>query len=774
MLNPSLLTVDILSSSEDTIIPGNTKELKVIVVNHSPEDLKTVKVYLHKVPEGISDWFRIIYEQNGYEIQRSYEQFNLASGQSNTVVFRWTIPNNALSGNYEYELIIDSDELQNPKVYPQKLNIGYQKSAKQLPQEPTFYLELPGKSSNNGQRSLTNSFEPLKIDFSLPFTQILITVDNRTSRVDDFRIECDDLSKQWFTVKYPYGESKLHLNPIEKGEITFELHPPSNADGGFYAPTIRLKSTNNPNLFIADILYFEIPLKQKIEFNLEPPVHTIQSQPVTYLIKLENQANIPRKISLSVEEQNPDPNPKKRLFAYSLSKSQVELDKEETQKVELEITPINQWKRPLFKNKEKDFIVKLNNLDSYSLAVNELPGKIFWSPRPWWQFWLWILLLLLLLLGGSWLIYQLIRYADFKPPKDPPQVSVSSFYQLYNYTDTIFLDFQVENLPYRPENTVISIFLGDKEIRKLELKELLQESKIDGKTKQYAESCVYNQPPFYELSCVNIDTGISQPGNYEFSLQVSTKDGKKKLEKQSLNIEIKEPPKPQIEDLRLSSPQLKPEETFNLNFAVVNYQRLAEINIIGQPVAGIQNNSTETIETTLDKNAITQICANQNGTNRCIFNNPFRFSTPGTYQFTVTAKSSYDQHNQTPITLTSNPVIVGDQLQIVYFKANNQTSNIEIEYGQTIELEWYVVGNNVKVDMEYLEPNLPPKGKAKLNVYPENSFNITLKATDSVFGTSIEKTLFIKVNKPTFDSNSDTSEKLPNEVIEVPDLLRGN
>jgi uncharacterized membrane protein len=772
MLNPSLLTVDILSSSEDTIIPGNTKELKVIVVNHSPEDLKIVKVYLHKVPQGISDWFRIIYEQNGYEIQRNYEQFNLASGQSNTVAFRWTIPNNALSGNYEYELIIDSDELQNPKVYPQKLNIGYQKSEKQLPQEPTFYLELPGKSSNSGMRSLTNSFQPLNIDFSLPFTQILITVDNRTSRVDDFRIECEDISKQWFTVKYPYGEDKLHLNPIEKGEITFELHPPSNADGGLYSPTIKLKSTNNPTLFIADILYFQIPLKEKINLNLEPPVHTIKNESVIYLIKLENQANITRKISLSVQEQNPDI--KNKLFDYNLSKSQVELEKEETQKVELEVTPIKKWKRPLFKNKEREFIVKLNNLDPYPLAINEISGKTFWSPRPWWQFWFWILLLLLLLLGGIWLIYQLIRYADFKPPKDPPQVSLSSFYNLYNYTDTIFLDFQVENLPYRPENTAISIFLGDKEIRKLELKELLEESKIDSKTKQYSEGCVYNKSPFYELSCININTGISQPGNYEFSLQVSTKDGKKKLEKQSTNIEIKEPPKPQIEELRLSSVQVKPKDTFSLDFQVVNYQRLAEIKIIGEPVAGIKNNSTETTEITLDKDTITKNCLNQNGANRCIFSNPFTFSNPGTYQFTVTAKSAYEKHNETPITVTSNPLILGDELQIVYFKANDKTSNIEVQYKETIDLDWYVTGNNVKVDIEYLEPNLLPKGKAKLNVYPDNSFEITLKATDSVFGTSVEKKLFIKVNKPTSDNSSDTSEQLPNEVIEVPDLLRGN
>jgi uncharacterized membrane protein len=771
MLNPNLLTVNILSSSEDTIIPGNTKELKVIVVNHSSEDLKAVKVYLNKVPQNLSTWYRIIYEQNGYEIQRNYEQFNLASGESNTVTFRWSIPTNALSGNYQYELIIDSDQLQNPKVYSQKLNIGYQKSSKQLPQEPTFYLELPTKSSQSGKRSLTTSFEPLTIDFSLPFRQILIIVDNRTSRVDDFRIECQDISKQWFSLKYPYGDDKLHLNPTEKGEITFELHPPNNADGGIYSPTIKLRSTNNPKLFIADILYFQILLKEKIEFNLEPPLQTIRNKSVIYYIKLENKANVSRKIALNIEDKIPEK--KKQLFKYSLSSYQVELEKEETKKIELEVTPRKKWKRPLFKNKESEFTLKLNSLDPYPLEINEFEGKVLWIPRPWWQFWLWILLILLILVGGAWLIYKLIRYTDFKPPKEEPRVSLSSFYDLYNYDDTIYLDFKIQNLPFRPENTIVSILESGQEIKKLEVNQLLAESKIEEKNKNYTEGCVYNKSPFYELSCVNIDTGVSQPGNYEFSLEASTKNAKKKLENlKSINIEIKEPPEPKIEELRLSSLQVKPQEFFNLNFEVINYSELAEIKIIGEPVAGITNNSAEIIEIILDKNAIEENCLNQNNNNKCIFNESFRFENPGTYQFTVSANSVYEKHNQNPIKLTSKNLIVRNDLQIVYFKANNKTSNIEVEYGNTIILEWYVIGNNVKVDIEYLEPNLPTKGRANLNVYPENSFYITLKATDSIFNTTVEKKLFIKINKFSSDSPYDRSNQLPNEIIEVPDLLR--
>lgn len=328
MFDTKLLKIDIITNDKEQIIPGESKELKIIITNNNREDLKSVKVYFDDLPNIISSWYQVVYYQFNYStIKRTYEQFNLASGQSNEIVFRWQVPIDALYGNYSYNLVIDSEEFSNPIISRQQLNIII-KQAKQSNPEPTFYLELANKSSNNGKVAISSSFEPLELNLQSLSTSIQVIVENRTERVDNFRLECEDISKQWFTIQYPYGDDKLNLLPTKKGQITFLLHPPVNAEEGVYSPTMQIKSANNSDLFIADILYFKIPNRDQFTASIEPPTQMVKNKPITYNLILTNEGNNQRNISLELDEKI-----KNKWFQYNLSSFNIQLDQDEKKKL---------------------------------------------------------------------------------------------------------------------------------------------------------------------------------------------------------------------------------------------------------------------------------------------------------------------------------------------------------------------------------------------------------------------------------------------------------
>lgn len=328
MFNTKLLKIDVITDNQDPIIPGESRELKVIITNGSDDNIRSIKVYFDDLPESIRQWYQVIYYQFNYStIKRTYEQFNLASRQTHEVVFRWQIPINAFRSNYYYNLVIDSEEFVNPIIRKQQLNISQKKSEK-LTAEPTFYLELINQSSNNGKRAISSSVEPLELDLQSFSQTIKVIVDNRTDRLDNFRLQCNDLSKQWFTVQYPQGDDRLYLNPSKTGEITFFLRPPLDAPEGIYSPTIQLKSANNPNLFIGDILYFKIPNIDKFEAIITPSMHIVKNEPVTYNLSLTNEGNTTRHINLELDQET-----KNKCFEYSLSSSQVELEQDQKKKL---------------------------------------------------------------------------------------------------------------------------------------------------------------------------------------------------------------------------------------------------------------------------------------------------------------------------------------------------------------------------------------------------------------------------------------------------------
>ena len=444
----------------------------------------------------------------------------------------------------------------------------------------------------------------------------------------------------------------------------------------------------------------------------------------------------------------------------------------------MQIKPLKKWRRPWFKVKEIPFQVQLKPLDSYPLKVDQVSGNLYWSPRPWWQFLLAILLFLLLLGGAGWLIYKIIKYTDFNPPKFDPNNpgELKSFYDLYNYDDTILLNFKINHLQFRPENTVIHIFEGETEIQDspFQVQKLLENSQINSPedNKDYDSACVYNDQ-LYQLSCLNINTGISEPGDYKFTLKATNKNSDKKGPViQSNLISIYEPPKPKINEVKLSRNQIKPGDKIDLSLLLDNYEQIETLKISPNSTNGGSSNSLLDSEMILEKEEIERYCQNSNQDSKCTLNIPWTIAEGGNYEFTVTATSFYDQHNETPIQMTSDTITVKIPLKIDYFKANGKSYNIDsVNAGDTIYLDWSVLGNGVKVQIDYLPPNLDARGKAELYSYPNDNFYINLKATDK-FGDTVQQRLFIPVIKNDLGFPQIDQDRLPNRVIEVPDILR--
>ncbi|MDF5728309.1 MAG: hypothetical protein PUP92_09795, partial [Rhizonema sp. PD38] len=177
---------------------------------------------------------------------------------SDEVTFNFEIPVDALAGTYDYTFVVDS-----PEHYPQDTPINFPGQLRVLLKEqtvirafdPTFAI-IPATNPN---KAITYRFDqPL---------QVVVKVENRSNRVDRFRLTCPDLDESWVKISYPgsglegaglFDVSALELNPNSESEISLEFLPPIDTLAGSYSPTIRLLSENNPDLILLDLIYINI------------------------------------------------------------------------------------------------------------------------------------------------------------------------------------------------------------------------------------------------------------------------------------------------------------------------------------------------------------------------------------------------------------------------------------------------------------------------------------------------------------------------------------
>ncbi|MHC5729199.1 MAG: COG1470 family protein, partial [Nostoc sp.] len=215
---------------------------------------------------------------------------------SSEVTFDFQIPVDALAGTYDYTFVVDS-----PEHYPEDTPINFPGQLKVLLKEqtvirafdPTFSIIPP----TNPNKLITYRLDqPLKV---------VIKVENRSNRVDRFRLTCPDLDENWYKISYPasgfegvglFDVSALELNPNSEGEIYLEFRPPIDTLAGTYSPTIRLLSENNPDLTLLDLIYINLPSNYQLGIELHTILGKVSHKNGIYELVLNNQGNLIREL----------------------------------------------------------------------------------------------------------------------------------------------------------------------------------------------------------------------------------------------------------------------------------------------------------------------------------------------------------------------------------------------------------------------------------------------------------------------------------------------
>ncbi|MCG8367864.1 MAG: hypothetical protein MJA27_31595, partial [Pseudanabaenales cyanobacterium] len=399
------LSVIMTSSGMDVALPGSLFELGVTVRNVGDRSA-IIYVFIEERTPVLRQWCRSM-----------QQRLALAPDKSGEVVFQIEIPTAALPEIVEYDLVVDgSDSYQDfpPSRYDHyQLKVLPAERVVDGPEEPTFYLA-----------PTSNSRQPLVIQPGVS-QPLQVWVDNRTERVDRFRLRCAGLPDDWrIDITYPRDTQglgliveadSLGLNPGDRGQILVGLIPPANALAGIYVSTLRLIADNQPEMNLLDLVYLQVNPTYQLQPLLQVLRNKVRTQPALFEIQLKNLGNAPREIRLSVENLE-DPG----SCIYTLNPSQITIEPQTTKPVLLTGAPQKWWQRPFYGDSRSfNFRVLVADSEHHPLAVKSLSGNLLWLPRSWWQLLLLILSVLGLLGALGWLIWRLF----IKPPILPQLLS---------------------------------------------------------------------------------------------------------------------------------------------------------------------------------------------------------------------------------------------------------------------------------------------------------------------------------------------------------------
>jgi hypothetical protein len=703
-----LLNVIINPLGTQQVSPGFDSELRVVVNNQSPYGM-VIEVSLD-LSSTLHQWCPI-----------SRESFNLEPQKSQVVVFKWQVPPQALTGTYNYDLVVDSPaSLPAPLRYSLQLEVLPSKQTPPLSLEPTFTI-----------KPTTSSTEPMVLEFGQPLN-IEVRVHNRSHRVDEFRLSCD-LNDEWFTVRYPegietqglvIGGNKLRLNPNAKGQIKLTLHPPADTLAGSYRPTIYLHSSVNPKLFLQDIIYLYIPPIYNLQVELLPILTKVKQQPGKYEVKLSNKGNTIRAISLQVRTADEE-----ELCQYQLERSPIRIPPEKTVKIGLQVNPVPKWRQSFFgAAKQLNFWVELEDSNDYPLPNNlPLKGILFWESRPWWQ----LFLLLASLLAIVGLLAFLVR-GLFRPPDSLKIISVYTEQNFYQYGQKITLNWKIDRVSqlqklrfYTDQNSP-----GEK----IEKNYTVEELEINKEKCRVVDD---------QLECWNIPTGAATAGQYNFILELYSRQNiEQPLETQTIQVKIEEPPQPTVTDLRIPNFNYQTGETIDLKFQVSETERIERIQIVSEGKFRIL--STEDLTEQDEQNIPISTLKNQFCERNSMGNNwlqcliPVSFAQEGNYTLTVKVFSRYPPHNQPePLAVKTEQSILVEEpqipLEIVNFTINGRDSSpIKIKPEQKLYIYWEVKGKDVRVTITGSSRTFNNRGNTQLGPYSEGIVKtITLTATDA-------------------------------------------
>ncbi len=700
--------------------PGETITLHVSLINQGDRGA-VIDVFVEPIAPTPEQW-----------CPSAKKRVALDPRQGCEVSLPFDLPLDALPGSYPYTVVVDA-----PDHYPEDTPIQYPGQIEVLIKEqPVVRLKTPSFSLSPA----TSPDQPLLIQPGQP-QQILAKVNNRTRRVDRFRLNCPDLNEDWYTVQYPCTDLRelgllsdsdgLELNPGAQGDIIVEFHYPMDMPAGLYSPTLQLLSDNAPEQVLLNLAYVEVKPKLHLDVELETILGKVSYRPGQYRLKLTNHGNLIREVAVSAHSRD-----EREWCEYVCDPSSVRLLIDETAEISLKVHPLRKWwRRPLFgRGLELPFQVDIQDLQALPTPEKLPMGLLVWKARPWWQF------LLLLLAGVGTLsgVGFLIWLAFFKPSPPPILSEFKSDSSRYIEGDRVRLSWDVENSDEIVQLMVTST--KDQTANKPQSYDFRQ-----GLPPELSRFCQLRDR---RLSCTNIDTGARLPGKYTFQIQIKPKSNAQSIQ-QKLDIEIQPKPLPQVVSVVSKQTQLEKGKLLNLGWNLKNFSQLGQLQIMGQIKGGIPiplktYDFTQQIPPQLTKQCKSPI----NETLTCANVNLGLPVKPGNYAISLLPISKNGQKQSSP----SKPIQVQVKPtapKILAFTLNGLSSQTNpsffLKSGQIMNLNWQVQGDDLKVKLEPLG-DVPASASRTLKA-TKNLSQITLTAQNEQ-GQSVQRSFLVQVDTP--------------------------
>ncbi len=357
------------------------------------------------------------------------------------VTLSFLIPIQAQPGFYSYEICLRSPQYPNEEVRrAQQLQVLPSAQAVRLRNNPKITVD-----------PVTDSTHPHTLPAGDTLT-LTLTVENPSRRTDRFFLRCPDLDDDWYSVIYPENTAiatgkvsftdGLELNPGQTGEIRCQIHPPQQAPAGQYFPTLQLHSKVRPELMLLQVVYFTLPVNDRLAASLVPKVQTLPDPNLCFQLVLLNQGNIHRQLALQAWDVE-------RLLQYRFHPAAVTLAPGEEAIAQFTVHPRRWWHRIWrLRDRDVDFEVLIDNgvlppavEEEESALRPALPqplptGTVLYKAQRRWLFRLLMLVfrLLLLTLGLSaallllWLIWE---FCVWRPSLKPTIVDFSTAQATY-------------------------------------------------------------------------------------------------------------------------------------------------------------------------------------------------------------------------------------------------------------------------------------------------------------------------------------------------------
>lgn len=596
---------------------------------------------------------------------------------------------------------------------------------------------------------------------------ITITIENFADHGQDYQLKGSQLPSDCYTLGAPAmsGDQDHH------DQIEILIHPTEVAAIGEQQLQLQLESSEGEILW-EDHVYLKFLAADDIDILLTPDLTFIKDGVGLYQLLITNTSRFERELTMQ-----PKGLPARNGLTFRAEPAQIQLNPDQTGKVELMVQPRRWWLRPWFgKGRKFQFQVDLQDTNGIPLPQLLAQGALVWQPYPR-SHALKLLGLLLIALGtSSTVLWQVF----LRKPAEPAIAALRSSQTIVPQTGQkdIQLSWTINNSQKLSKLVLLRERNGQSSVAKTfwfnqGIPPALQRTQLS----RNSNFCQYDSSEAGILKCTGIPTGTKDAGNYQFKLQAFSHQASNQPvdRKTTQPIAFKPNAVPLI--TRFYAPTHRPQASttgpnasasssspIKLNWEIANPGQLTELQIM-------------TVDANNAEAALLHRYRFQSGQlphtleRYCSFNLsltcqniPTAANKPGKYYFKLTATYQQDQQ---PFTLsrTIGPMEVqSENLRIASFLINGQKAPAKyvLKPGESnLELAWKVVGgNNPTVEILPNLGKIPASGSMQVQLDPQQPNLITLQATD-LNGKQVLQTVAIAghlARKPAQQPKPDTAQ----------------